>query len=233
MFKRIKESEKYQKFQELWANERTHSMIVLGFWFVFLGILILFIKLNSVTSVSPSNVNKMVSNFDSINSYDFSYVQGNNELHGSYYDNKMLFVLNNHKYYYNKNIYLINGDVSVVQNFDLGWLKINSRMLNNLISGINGTEVADYIQYIVPLDRFINLYEIDTDVDLTKVMGQNIILNVYKKDNSINKIVIDLTSYRIFRFSDSNPYILSLYFYNLNKVNDFTSDFEKIVGGIK
>lgn len=231
MFKRIKESEKLQRFKELWNDPKTHSIMVLVFWLVFMAALIVFVRLTSVPNTSPSNNEMKTTSFDSIRNYEFSYVHDSSEVHGSVYDDSIIFVLNSHRYYYNDDVYLINGDTGVKQTLDLGWLKINSKMLNNLLSGLTGTDINDYTQYVVPLDRFINLYEIDTDADLTKAMAYNVLLNVYKKDGEINKVVLDMTNYRIFRFNDNKPYILTLYFYNINEVNDFTKGFDKIVGG--
>lgn len=231
MFKRIKESEKLQRFRELWDDPKTHSIMVLVFWLIFMAVLIIFVRLTAVSNVSSNTTVTKATNFDSIKSYEFSYVQGSNELNGKVYDDSILFILNNHRYYYHDDVYLINGDTGVKQNLDLGWLKINTKMLNNLLGGLTGADINDYTQYVVPLDRFINLYEIDTDADLTKAMTYNILLNVYKKDGEINKVVLDITNYRIFRFNDNKPYVLTLYFYNINEVNDFTKGFDKIVGG--
>lgn len=231
MFKRIKESEKLQRFRELWDDPKTHSIMVLVFWLIFMAVLIIFVRLTAVSNVSSNTTVTKATNFDSIKSYEFSYVQGSNELNGKVYDDSILFILNNHRYYYHNDVYLINGDTGVKQNLDLGWLKINTKMLNNLLGGLTGADINDYTQYVVPLDRFINLYEIDTDADLTKAMTYNILLNVYKKDGEINKVVLDITNYRIFRFNDNKPYVLTLYFYNINEVNDFTKGFDKIVGG--
>lgn len=231
MFKRIKESEKLQRFRELWNDPKTHSIMVLVFWLIFMAVLIIFVRLTAVSNVSSNTTVTKATNFDSIKSYEFSYVQGSNELNGKVYDDSILFILNNHRYYYHDDVYLINGDTGVKQNLDLGWLKINTKMLNNLLGGLTGADINDYTQYVVPLDRFINLYEIDTDADLTKAMTYNILLNVYKKDGEINKVVLDITNYRIFRFNDNKPYVLTLYFYNINEVNDFTKGFDKIVGG--
>ncbi len=231
MFKRIKESEKLQRFRELWDDPKTHSIMVLVFWLIFMAVLIIFVRLTAVSNVNPSNNQIKGSSFDSINNYEFSYVQGDSELNGKVYNDSMMFVLNNHRYYYKNDIYLINGDRGVKQDLDLGWLKLNSKMLSNLLSGLNGTEISDYTQYVIPLDRFVNLYEVDTDADLTKAMTYNVLLNVYKKDDVISKVILDMTNYRIFRFNDNKPYILTLYFYNINEVSDFTKGFDKIVGG--
>ncbi len=232
MFKRIKESEKYQRFKELWANEKTHSIIVLGFWLVFFVVAVLFVRLNASTTGTNNEANKISgTSFESMNNYSFSTSADNLEVNGFVYDDNMEFILNNKRYYVNDDVYLINGDKAIKQEFDLNFLKINAKMLNNLLGGITGTDKDGYTQYIVPLDRFINLYEIDTEADLSKAMNYNIVVNVYKSDDVIKGVILDLTNYRLFRFNNSAPFIVTTYYYNINNISDFGKEYEKLVGG--
>ncbi len=233
MFKRIRENEKYQKIKELWQNPKTHSIIVLIFWFIFIALVILFLRLSAPTPNTSSKPLPTSDNFENIYSYEFSYYDNHTIVHGQAYNDKQEFILGNNRYYYDENIYQINGDNVIKQNLDLGNLKITPKMLNNLLGKLTGTEQAEYTRYLVPLDRFINLYEIDTDADLTKAMTYNIIVDVYKKNKAISKIVLDLTNYHIFRFNNNIKENITIYFYNINKVTDFTNEFTKIVGGIK
>ena len=232
MFKRIKENEKYQRFKELWADEKAHSIIVLGFWLVFFVGVVLFMRLSAPVGNQVSDNNFSASNFDKMKNYSFSALADGLEVNGFVYDDKMEFILNNHRYFVSDNVYLINGDKAVIQNFDLSFLKINAKMINNLISGLTGTDVDNYTQYIVPLDRFINLYEIDTDVDLSKAMAYNVIVKVYKNDGVIKGVILDLSNYRLFKFNDNRPFVVTIYYYNVNNISDFTKGYEKLVGGI-
>ena len=235
MFKRIRENPKYQKLKELWKNPKTHSMIVLGFWLVFMLVAILFVRLTTNTaSTTPSvdEVETSVSSFADMDNYAFSYVTKDLEINGQVYGEKLEFNLNNHRYYYNGNTYMINGDTGALQEMDLSVLKIDAKMLNSLVEGLTGSEIEDYTQYVIPLDRFISLFEASSDTDLSAAMSYNVVMNVYKNENVISKVILDLTNYRTFRFNDSNQYLLYIYFYNVNKVADFTADYERIVGGI-
>lgn len=235
MFKRIRENPKYQKVKELWKDPRTHSMIVLGFWLIFILVVIVLVRLTTNTPTpATQTVEPQVSasTFAEMNNYAFSYVASDLEINGQVFDEKLEFNLNNHHYYYNGNTYMINGDTGTLQEMDLNVLKINAKMLNSLIEGLTGSEIEDYTQYVVPLDRFINLFEGSSDADLSTAMSSNVVMNVYKNENFISKVVLDLTNYRVFRFNDSNQYLLYIYFYNVNNVSDFSGDYERIIGGL-
>ncbi len=230
MLKRIRENEKYQKFKELWTNEKSHSMIVLGLWLLFFVGVVIFARVSMPSTVNNNSVESTSgTSFDKMNSYSFSAVADNLEINGLVYDDKMEFVLNNHRYYVSDDVYMINGDTATKQEFDLSFLKINAKMLNNLLSGLKGTDNDDYTQYLVPLDRFINLYEIDTEADLSKAMIYNIVVNVYKDDDVINEVVLDLSNYRLFRFNNNTSFIVTIYYYNVNNISDFTEEYEKII----
>lgn len=233
MFKRIKESDKYQRFKELWADEKTHSIIVLGFWLAFFVVAVLFVRLTSTTPVSNYEVkdNVNATTFEEMENYSFSTTADNLEVNGFVYNDNMEFILNNKRYYVSNDVYLINGDKAIKQEFDLNFLKINAKMINNLLGGITGNEQDGYTQYIVPLDRFINLYEIDTEADLSKAMTYNIIVNVYENDGIIKGVILDLTNYRLFRFNNNTPFIVTTYYYNVNNISDFGKGYEKLVGG--
>ncbi|MCI9110267.1 MAG: hypothetical protein HFH47_00465 [Bacilli bacterium] len=232
MFKRIKDNEKYQKFKELWANERTRSIITLGFWLIFFAVVVLFIRVTAPTPTSNDTVNNTAgTSFDKMSNYSFSASSDNVEINGFVYNDNMEFILNNKRYYSNNDVYLINGDKAVKQEFDLSFLKINAKMLNNLLGELKGTEKDNCTQYLVPLDRFINLYEIDTEADLSKAMNYNVVVNVYKNKDVIKGVTLDLTNYKLFRFNDNTPFVVTIYYYNINNISDFTKEYEKMVGG--
>jgi len=144
MFKRIKESEKYQRFKELWANEKTHSMMVLALWLVFFIIVVLFVRFSAPTPTSNNTVNSVAgTDFDKISSYSFNAASDNVVVNGVVYNDKMEFILNNQRYYVDNGVYLIDGDKAIKQDFDLSFLKIDVKMLDNLLSGLTGTEKDD------------------------------------------------------------------------------------------
>ena len=233
MFKRIRENEKYQKLKELWNDPKAHSLIVLGFWLVFIVIVIAFVRSNYSYKPVDSEVNTNIGDFASVKNYDFTYQTSDLLISGQQYGAKQVFYLNNHRYYYNGNVYIIDNEAKIQNDFDLNVLKINHLMLNNLLSGLSYSSLDGYRQYVVPLDRFINLYEIDTDADLSKAMSYNVVVNVYNSDNTIKKVAIDLTNYRLFKTGNNTNYLLNIYYYNINKVYDFSLEFDKMIGVVE
>lgn len=227
MFKKIKENEKVLKAKELWQNPKTHDIAVLLFWLIFIFVVIIVAR-GMGSTPSHTTETSSVNNFDSIKSYDFTYKTNDSEIVGQAYDDSLLFYINNKRYYYKNNLYLIDEKASLVNNYDLGVLKINSKMLNNLVSGITPSDINGFKQYIVPLDRFINLYEIDTDINLSTAATYNVVISVYLKDDEINKVVLDLTNYYKLKNNNIN-YPVTIYYYNINNVSDFTKGYDKML----
>jgi hypothetical protein len=233
MLKKIKENPKYQKFRELWANEKTHSLITLGLWMTFIIIVILFVRLSS-TPVNTENQTEDTPNqtqsLNKIKSYEFTYVTPENEYNGQAYDDKMLFYLNNKKYYVNQNVYLFsNGVLQKELNYDLNIMKINIPMLDNLLQDTQPSQIGEEKQYIIPLDKFMKL--LDPNQTLPDAINYNILINITEKDSTISKITIDLSNYMTLKNKTKTNYQVTMYLYNINNVSDFTKEYDKMIGG--
>ena len=227
MFKKIRENEGVLKFKELWQNKKTHDIMVLCLWLAFIFIVILFARsMNSSTSYSEE---KKVLGLSDISSYDFTYKIDDKEFIGQYYDDSIMFYKDNKRYYYNKNLYLIDDNVSMINNYDLSVLKINLNMIDRLISGITPSEINGTKQYIVSLDKFINLYEIDTDIDLSKSTLYNVPISIYYDMDDITKVTLDLTSYYSLKTGMSGNYVLTMNLYNINNILDFRKAYDKLL----
>ena len=241
MFKRIKErvnkikeNETLQKIKELWKNPKTHDITVLIFWLIFIVAVIIFTKgLTSSQTVENSSYTPNVTTFENIKSYDFTYKTNDLEISGQTYNEATVFYLNNKRYYYKNNIYMIDEISALINNYDPKVLKINTIFLNNLVSGITPIETQNYKQYIVPLNRFINLYDIDTDIDLTKAINYNVPVSVYITNNKISKVILDLSNYYTLKTGATNNYSVTINYYNVNNVSDFSKDYDKLVEVIK
>lgn len=227
MFKKIKEY--YQKFKEMRANPKLKPIISLIFWFVFLAILILFVR-------SVSSPSKVVTQSEEIkqnlSNYKFTYTNNSGVIFGESYNDKLEFIYNNNRYYYNgENVYLINNQkAQMIPDFDLGVLKITPSLINNLISNLTYNINGEAKQYIVPLSRFINLYEYDTEADLSLADNYNIILEVYENNSKIYMYRLDLSNYYTFR-GLNNSGILTIDIYD-SQVSDFTKFYDELVGGV-
>ncbi len=228
MFKKIKENEKVIKIKNYWNNPKTHDIVVLVFWILFIIGVVIFMRV-SFSSNSTAHYENNLNSFDSIKSYDFRYKADGFEVNGKAYDYALVFYLDNKQYYYKDKVYLIDDEIKAIENYDLSLLKINSKFLNNLVSGIDPSDNGNFKQYIIPLDRFINLYENDTDLDLSKAATYNVIVSVYYTFDEINKVVLDLSSYYSLKTGSDMKYPVTIYYYNLNNVSDFTKKYDKVV----
>ena len=215
--------------KELWKNPKTHAIMVLALWLLFIGIVI--IVLNFQTSSSSNNTQTTDSTFDksvskidfnNMKSYEFSYNTIDASLNGVYYDGKYLLYLDNNKYYKNNTLYKIGQTISVVE--EPGLLKIDSKFIYNLIKDINPITNNEYDSYLVPLVNFIKDFEKTNVVDYN-LSSYNIIINVYE-----NKIIIDLTNYYKAKGVNTESYVLTINYYNINNISDFTKEYDLMIG---
>ena len=222
MFKKIKENPYYIKFKEMRADPKLKPITSLILWFIFIVIVVIFIK----SSYSNEPVQK--ENINSISNYEFTYKNNNLTIFGNSYDGKMEFILNGNRYYYDlENVYLIsNKEVTLVSNFDLNVLKITPKFIENLTANLSYSLNGETKVYTVPLYRFLNLYEVDVEVDLSIANQYNILVSVYD-----DMYEIDLTNYYNFR-GLNNDGILTIDLYESN-IGDFTKYYDKLVGGVK
>ena len=222
MFKKIKENPYYIKFKEMRADPKLKPITSLILWFIFIVIVVIFIK----SSYSNEPVQK--ENINSISNYEFTYKNNNLTIFGNSYDGKMEFILNGNRYYYDlENVYLIsNKEVTLVSNFDLNVLKITPKFIENLTANLSYSLNGGAKVYTVPLYRFLNLYEVDVEVDLSIANQYNILVSVYD-----DMYEIDLTNYYNFR-GLNNDGILIIDLYESN-IGDFTEYYDKLVGGVK
>ena len=232
MFKKIKENPYYQKFKEMRADPKLRPMMSLILWFIFFVIVILFARgLTSTRANLESTETQKTTLSDS--NYEFTYSNNSGVIFGQTYDDKLEFMYGGNRYYYNgETVYLIqNQQATIMPNFDLNVLKINKKMINNLISNLTYNMDGEAKQYLVPLSNFLNLYEVDVEADLSLANQYNIVINVYENDNGIYMYKLDLTNYYNYR-GLNNDGILTIDIYN-SEVNDFTKYYDELVGGVK
>ncbi len=225
MFKRIKESEFYNKYKDLKSNPQIGTRMSLGLWLLFFIIIVLFTRgINTNRPYERENVSK-------INSYEYTYQNNRGTVFGRFYNGKQVFNILNSKYYYNgENAYIINENkANLALNFNMNVLKIDLYFIDELTNKLDYTEFDNVKQYLVPLANFINLYEVDTAIDLSYASNYNIIVRKYFNDVNLYKIEIDLSNYyMINNLNDDGKLVISLY--NVNKLNDFTLEYDRIVG---
>ena len=232
MFKKIKENPYYQKFKEMRADPKLRPITSLILWFIFFVIVILFARgLTSTRANLESTETQKTTLSDS--NYEFTYSNNSGVIFGQTYDDKLEFMYGGNRYYYNgETVYLIQTQkATIMPAFDLNVLKINSKMINNLIGNLTYNMDGEAKQYLVPLSNFLNLYEVDVEADLSLANQYNIVINVYENDNGIYMYKLDLTNYYNYR-GLNNDGILTIDIYN-SEVNDFTKYYDELVGGVK
>lgn len=232
MFKKIKENPYYQKFKEMRADPKLRPMMSLILWFIFFVIVILFARGLTSTRANLESIETQKTTLSDSN-YEFTYSNNSGVIFGQTYDDKLEFMYGGNRYYYNgETVYLIQNQQAIIMPaFDLNVLKINSKMINNLISNLNYNMDGEAKQYLVPLSNFLNLYEVDVEADLSLANQYNIVINVYENDNGIYMYKLDLTNYYNYR-GLNNDGILTIDIYN-SEVNDFTKYYDELVGGVK
>ena len=229
MFKKIKENPYYVKFKEMRADPKLRPITSLIFWFIFMFIVVIFIRSMNTSTPTTKVENEVNQN---ILNYEFTYTNDNVVVFGQSYDEKKEFMIGENRYYYNgENVYLIkNQNATIMPNFDLNVLKITPALINNLIGNLNYNTVDEAKQYLIPLPNFMNLYEVDVEADLSLASQYNIIINVYEKNNNVYMYKIDLTNYYNYR-GLNNDGILTIDIYS-SDVNDFTKYYDKLIGGV-
>ena len=232
MEKKAETKSKFQILKELWQNPKTHAMVVLGLWLIFIGGLILFLKISSIISMeTPSNQleNNIdpLKQFNDMKSYEFNYMSNDLSLNGTVYEDKYLLYLDNQRYYKNKSLYKISNNIENSNEPEI--LKLNNKMIYSLIKDISPISNEQYDSYLVPLINFIDTYEGITTNDYN-LSSYNIVINVYKKDDIINKVVIDLTNYYKYKGANIDNYILTINYYNIDNISDFTKEYDEMIG---
>ncbi len=228
MFKRVKEGLK--KIRELYKNPKTHDIVSLTLWLLFIIIVIVFFRVTTFSKPTTNNENTYTT---SVNSYEFTYNFENTNINGVYYKSNMLFYLNNNKYYTDDSIYLVNGtELNRINDFDLKALKISYEFITKATKNVSKRVVDGYNVYTVPLDTFISLYDNDISEDIESTKNYNVIIKTKEKNNLLSSVIIDMSNYYIYKGIDVN-YPVTIYFYNINNISDFTKEYKEMLGVIK
>lgn len=223
---------KLEIIKELWQNPKTHAIIVLGLWLVFIAILILFLKISSILG-TDTNDNKQVNtlnpleSFNEMTSYEFNYTASDLSLNGLFYKDKYLLYLNNQKYYKNNDLYKIGETIEKAVEPEI--LKLDNKMIYSLIKDVTPINNTDYDSYLIPLVTFISTYENQTVNDYN-LSTYNVVINTYKNNDVVNKITIDLTNYYKYKGINTDSYILTINYYNINNISDFTKEYDEMIG---
>ncbi len=228
MFKRIDENKWVQKYKELKENPKTRDLLKIGFWIIFLIVAVILVRSMTPTTEVQKVDKKEVKD---ISNYGFTYKDNTKTIFGVVYEDKMIYYYDNNKYYKNNDgVYLVNGSVLEKQDINESWFNITPKFINNLTERLSPNTDNDIKTYLVPLSNFINIFEVDTEVDLTQAMNYNVTIQVHETNNLMDKVTLDLSNYYMFRgYPDTG--VITIDYYNINKLNDFSLEYEDLLGG--
>lgn len=227
MFKKIKENPYYIKFKEMRADPKLRPITSLIFWFIFMAFIIIFVK---ATTSTPSKSTQTLEKNTNTTSFKFTYTNDKLTIFGQTYNEKTEFTLGNNRYYFDgEKVYSIKNQTATnIPDFDLSILKITPKMIKNLTSNLTYTLNEGAKRYVVPLPKFLNLYEVDVPIDTSGLEQYNIIIETYEDNGKIYMYKLDLTNYYLFK-GLNNDGILTIDIYDDN----FTEYYDELVGGIK
>lgn len=226
---KIKDSDIYKKYLEYSSNPQAKALISLCFWFLFFLAVVLFARFSSKQNLIKDNyVNER------INSYEFTYKDEKDTIYGKSYNGKYVFNSLNTKYYYDgSNVYEIKGhDASLINSDVLKYLKISPKMISDLTDNLSYDVFGDELVYKIPLSKFLNLFDFDVPINLDSLDKYDVKLSKFYSKGLLYKVKIDLSSYYLYK-NEENRGIITIDFYEQNKINDFTDEYDEMIGVVK
>ena len=220
------------KKENIENDSQKKTIISLALWSIFFVIIILIVRgigsQNTSSNVSDNYVN------DKLNNYEYTYSNDKIVVFGKMYNGKQVFMVFNNKYYYDgKYVYEVKDNtLTLVPDFDLNILKITPDMINNLTLKLSPNKREGADEYYIPLSNFINLFDGDVPVDVSGAGGYNIIVSKYYNGDKLYMIKVDLSNYYKYKNIEDNG-ILTIDLYEQNRVNNFSSEYERMIGVIK
>ncbi|MDD6878723.1 MAG: hypothetical protein PUD59_00625 [bacterium] len=221
-----KERKKF-KITEIFTNKRYYAIANLIFYpIVFLILIIIVRNGQSTTHNEVDNVPNYETNvyaLEKINekNFNFRYILNIDDekivYAGKMYNNKILFEdkSNNNIYYIQDNLVLqnINGNYSVVENP----VKYFNYFDVELINKIFDKSTEDDGDYIISISDFIRVIKSEEFVDENEIL-----IEIEKQENMINKITLDLTDYiNDVELKNVNSATLELNYYDFGLIKDF------------
>lgn len=167
--------ENISKFKEIWAIPRYRSLIILGLYFLFFAVIIIYSKLASSAVSSPTRELTALEKLKGKTTYEFSLKIYNQIIEGQVENELLTFNHNNKQYTYE------NG---IVNPTDFQYQTILQYIFTNKIYElINNQEVYSKTEFND--DTLSKTYKLD-----------NLVVSTYELKNNIFKIEIKTTEYQ-------------------------------------
>jgi len=206
-------------FKELWKNKRYRSLIILGFYFIFIMFIVMGLK--STPSI-PKVEEPVKTSYESMNNYEYTYTITSNEvinIEGMRYQDKeiILYKNDNKKYYYDEDGFYLVSDNQMNRTsyilYDYSMKDLRPNRINQLLLSSTLSHEMSYQNNEIKKEYKIAIKDYLRWLNGTFSSDDSIItIEVIEKDSLVNKITLDLTNY--------NNTTLTINYFNHNKLTN-------------
>lgn len=207
--------ELFSKFKEIWKNKRYHALIILLIYFIFFGVVLSSIHPNSSSNTSMIKTNLEKYELMDEYKYDVKITVDNDEFYMMGYKDSLQNKLSiNDNIYEIKNNLYYDTDNNLFDFKDIYGIDINDFEPSDIVKYINIGTIDSETKYtsgvikksyIIPTMDFFSIY--DSNIEEINYIDDNIVIETYEEDY-INKVIIDLTSYK--KIKNINKYIIEI-----------------------
>lgn len=190
-----------EEVKEFLKTERGKAIIKLSLYIIFFIVLFIFVKPGNENIYVPKE--SALDKYSSMTNYEYTYKYDDTYIEGKAYRDILLFNIGDITYYYDGIIYKVMDNKLIIDELDKNYY-INNHLINEYIKkgNIIGKN-EDYENGIIS-----TIYSVD-----------NMHIKVFEKDNLINKVSIEIMG--------DESHNIEITYTNINKVSNFTLDFEK------
>lgn len=220
-----------KKFREYWGIPRYRALIKLGLYFVFFGLIFLYIQVMSMFSRNNVSTEKDVDTlvkFKMMDNYEYSYVLETNildkvytvDVDGIRYDNTDTFEVSDYDFYVENNIiYSDNHNVDITNILPVDLLmfrpeNLYSKLENNVEREIIGYQNGDEkVTYKIPVHHFNVgfLQGIDETNEVIEII-------TYESNGEIYKLELDIYNVMKLVNPEFESYTVLIEYSNINNI---------------
>lgn len=205
---------KFKDALELFKNKRYRALVILMLYIIFFIILASMFKgVNNNVDVKPSTPVEEKSPLElycEMANYEFKMVYTSDEIYeltGKTFRDDSYFKINDIEYYYKDSNYYLLSDTSNSIDLDFDYYNVNK-----ICSLISEGKIVNKNENLES-NTIENKY-------LVNDTNKNIYITTIIKDNDISNVLVDLSD-------EDKEYIISIEYFNKNKVSNFTSIFNE------
>lgn len=233
---KLNDSQYFQTFKKVWDNKRYHALIVLGFYIIFIILIVTFLgqPKNSInTSLdlkkTPFEILEQADGYEYSISITKEPVDDYN-IDGIRYKDEELITFDNQKYYINDLLFYKVTDNKIqlsssIMELDLCKLKasiILSMIKNsNPINNISYTDGTIKKEYNISTASFIKAYE-NEETDNLEIVS----IITYENTKEITKIELDLTNIMKYKGYTFTYYKLEIEYKNIDQITKLETNYE-------